>query len=211
MIRKTILLGTLIVLLSGTTAMAEGRLGRKYEIVPYGGMVWSRGYDVLLGGRKGTLKTDKSGMAGVIFDVSVGDKGARLELIYDRQDTEMYVDFSGERTHISDMVIEYYHIGALWGVDSEKSRVFTSFSLGATHFNPKEEGVNSDWYFSIMLGFGLDYYFSERFGLRFLGRLPYTLLGWQDEFICIEEGCLKSAGGRGMWQFDLSLGLIIGL
>ncbi len=211
MIRKMLVLGTLVLMLSGAEAMAEKRLGRKFEIIAYGGVVSSGGYDVLLGGQKGALKLDTNGMFGITLDIGVGDGPTRLELIYNRQDSEMNVEFPGGTTHISDMVVEYFHLGNVLGTERGNSLVFTSFSLGATHFNAKEEGVSSDWYFSIMFGLGVDYYLTKRLGLRLLGRAPYTFLGWQDKFICIDDGCLKSAGGRGMWQFDLSLGLIIGL
>jgi hypothetical protein len=211
MTRKIFVFGALILVLIGSEALAQNQPAHKYKIIPYGGIVWTRGYDVLLGGRKGTLTMDKSGMFGIALDINVGKKGAQLELLYNRQDTEMYVEFPDEKVPVSDIIVEYFHIGTVLGTPRGNTSWISSFSLGATHYSPKEEGTDSNWYFSIMLGLGFEYYLSERFGLRFLGRAPYTLLGSDEEFLCNEDGCLKSAGGRGIWQFDLSIGLIIGI
>ena len=60
-----------------------------------------------------------------------------------------------------------------------------------------------------MLGLGAKYPINERFGVRFQARAPYMFVKDSANFICGPNGCLNSGGGRGIWQFDLSVGLII--
>jgi hypothetical protein len=62
-----------------------------------------------------------------------------------------------------------------------------------------------------MFGLGGKYYFNDRLGLRVQARAPYMFVEDSAKFYCDDTGCLKSAGGRGIWQFDLSLGLVVRL
>ncbi len=210
--RIVLCLGAVVVLAWATGVSAQGPEKRKFEITPYGGGVWTHGYDVLLGGQQGTLETRGSAMWGAALDYSIKDGLTQIELSYNRQDTEVLFEFGGEETDQSaDVSIEYLQLGALFGVEQYGFGWFTSFSLGTTRFAPKEGSVEDDWRFSMIFGVGAKYYFNDRVGLRLQGRAPYMFVDDSANFYCGDTGCLKSAGGRGIWQFDVSLGLIVRL
>jgi hypothetical protein len=205
-------LWVVIVLLWSAGAQAQAPPGgRKFEIMPYGGAVWSRGYDVLLGAQKGTLSMKGSAMWGVAFDYAVKDSVTQIEVLYNRQDTDLTFDVGGEETDIASAFIEYIHVGALLGVQRSDVLWYTSFSLGTTRFGAKEGSTGDEWRFSIMFGLGAKHYFNDRVGVRVQARAPYMFVEDTAKFYCGETGCLTSAGGRGIWQFDLSLGLVIKL
>ena len=77
------------------TAKTESKHG--FEITPYGGWVWTRGYDVLLGGQRGNLDTRASVVWGVTLGYSLRDSLTQIEVIYSRQDTDLYFELWGKR------------------------------------------------------------------------------------------------------------------
>jgi len=98
------------------------------------------------------------------------------------------------------------------GVERDRTIWYTSLSLGTTRFNPDDEDSGEDWRFSMMFGLGAKYSLTKRLGLRFQARFPWTYMGGDgSEIICGEIGCMKSSGGLGLWQFDLSVGVVIAL
>ena len=203
----------LVVLASAVDVGSQTPSGHRFEITPYAGGVWSRGYDVLLGGQKGNLGTEASAMWGVAVGYSLSDSLAQIEVLYNRQDTEMTAEFAGDKTKIDDVSVEYLQVGGLLGVERNRVVWFTGFSLGTTRLriSPAEGSGSDEWRFSIIFGFGAKYYFNDRIGLRAQVRAPYMFVEDTASFICGEGGCLKSGGGRGIWQFDLSLGLAVRL
>lgn len=199
-------------------AMAGGANGqtypaRRFEVTPYAGYVWSGGYDVLLGSQKGNLSTDAGAMWGLAVGYTVRDSLAQVEVLYNRQDTQMTAEIGGEKTVIDDVSVEYIQVGGVFGTQRGDVVWFTSLSLGTTRLrlSPDPGSGSDEWRFSMIFGFGGKYYFNDRVGLRAQARLPYMFVEDTAKFYCGDAGCLNSAGGRGIWQFDLSLGLMIRL
>jgi len=191
------------------TSTAKNELKHRFEITPYGGVVWTRGYDVLLGGQRGNLDTRASAVWGVTVGYSLRDSLTQVELIYSHQDTDLYFELSGEETEVTGVSIEHLHIGGLFGTARGRTVWFTTFSLGASRWAPKDGESDDAWRFSLMLGLGAKYPISEKLGVRLQARLPYMFVDDTASYACGESGCLNSAGGRSIWQFDLTAGLII--
>jgi len=78
---------------------------------------------------------------------------------------------------------------------------------GCIALGPKDG--DDAWRFSLMFGLGAKYPINDRFGIRFQARIPYMFVEDSTKYACNESGCLSSAGGHSMWQFDLIVGLII--
>ncbi|MBP2681126.1 MAG: hypothetical protein H6Q78_989 [Candidatus Krumholzibacteriota bacterium] len=209
--KATLYLCAAVVLAWAAAACAQEPAKRKFEIVPYGGGAWSSGYDVLLGAQQGTIETRGSAMWGVALDYTVRDSLTQLEILYNRQDTQMTLQLNGEETDISDVSIEYLHLGALFGVEKDNVVWFTSLSLGTARLVLEEGKTDDEWRFSMIFGLGAKYYFNDRVGLRLQGRAPYMFVEDSGSYACGDLGCLKSAGGRGVGQFDGSLGLTVRL
>lgn len=205
----------LIVIAAATAAFAQDSTATKvktkhlFEITPYGGYIWTRGYDVMLGGQRGNLDMRESLDFGVTVGYAVRDSLAQVELIYSHQDADVFFEFSGEEVDYGQVSIDHLHIGGLFGVPSGNTVWFTTLSLGASRW--AAEGGDDAWRFSLMFGLGAKYPISDRFGLRFQARVPYMFVEDSAKYACNESGCLSSAGGHSMWQFDLIVGLIIKL
>jgi hypothetical protein len=163
----------------------------------------------MLGGQKGSLDTRESMDFGVTVGYAVRDSLAQVELIYSHQDSDVFFEFSGEEVDYGQVAIDHLHIGGLFGVPSGKATWFTTLSLGTSRWAP-EDGDDA-WRFSLMFGLGAKYPISDRFGLRFQARIPYMFVEDSAKYACNESGCLSSAGGKSMWQFDLIVGLIFKL
>jgi len=187
----------------------QGAPKHRFEITPYGGAVWTRGYEVLLGAQQGNLDTRESAIWGISVGYSLRDSLTQIEVLYNRQDTDLFFEFSGDESEVTGVSIEHLHVGGLLGVPRGRSVWFTTFSLGTSRWAPKSGDGDDAWRFSLMFGLGAKYPINERFGLRLQVRAPYMFVEDSANFICGPSGCLKSAGGRGIWQFDMSVGLII--
>ena len=193
-----------------TEAGAQDVRSHKYEIIPFGGYMWSSGRNVLFGGRNGKLITESSPMWGVAVDINLKKRATQLELMYSRQESKYEFELEGEKTYLSDVAIEYLHVGLILGGDESRRYWYTSLAIGATHYGLKAEGYNDEWRFSLAFGLGMKYYIGKRVALRFQGRAPYTVIGGSGDFICDDDiGCVKNAGGNGAWQYELSVGLAI--
>jgi hypothetical protein len=215
--KNRILFGTVVlsVMMTAAAALAQDstatrtKTKHRFEITPYGGYIWTRGYDVMLGGQRGSLDTRESVDFGITVGYAVRDSLAQVELIYSHQDADVYFDISGQEIDYGQVAIDHIHVGGLFGVPSGRSVWFTTLSLGASRWAP-ENGEDA-WRFSLMFGLGAKYPINDRFGVRFQARIPYMFVEDSAKYACNESGCLSSAGGHSMWQFDLIVGLIIKL
>lgn len=205
-----VLAGTALAQTAGDAQAVTTRPGR-IEIAPYGGYVWSRGRDVVFGGRVGTLATEASGMGGVAVGYDLRRAYTQLEFVYNRQQTELRYKLPDEDLLIANVTVEYFQIGGVFSAKVDEFAPFTSASFGLTRTNPDEANASDEWRFSAILGIGLKYFPWQKLGMRFQARLPFMITGDNAEVICIDQGCFKNTGGFAMWQFDLSAGLIIRL
>jgi hypothetical protein len=207
MIRKSFIICSILILSLTVQAAAQEDTIRRIEVIPYGGYMWATGMNVLYGGQNATLDVESSPMWGVAIDWDLMKRATQLEVMYTRQQSEFNFKLQGEKTFLSDVSIDYVHLAMILGADETKRFWYTSLSLGATHIGFADDAVNDSWKFSIGFGLGMKHYFGKRFLFRLQGRAPYTIIGDGYEYTCNEGGCLKSAGGRGMWQYELSAGL----
>lgn len=208
MMRRVVWLVLPILAFVSVVARAEKR---GVDAGVYGGYVWSRGYDVVFGGRVGNLATKAGAMWGIAVDVDLKRALTQLEFLYNRQDTKLNFDFAGEENFITDVSVEYFHVGSVVGVQRGSTYPFTVFTVGATRYATKDAEAADEWRFSFTIGLGVKYYPWERVGFRAQARVPYTFIGNESDFICTENGCFKGSGGLGVWQFDLTAGVFVRL
>lgn len=206
MIRKG-LLALALLAFAGSPAWAQNRA----EITAYGG--WQFGGVAYV--RAGDLKLKDAGNYGVIVDIGVRP-GAQVELMYNRQDTELRLQeaFGITRT-LTDIVVDYWLAGGLMEVDRRgPARPFVSLGLGAVHYNPKEREIDErpisdEWQFAMALGLGVKYFVSERIGLRLQGHLWQGFTGTSGGIFCGTGGCSFGLGGWGPVQGDIAAGLTL--
>jgi len=128
----------------------------------------------------------------------------RFELLYSRQETEL----TGGLSAPIDATIERY----LAGIQEEKGEGnvhwFGTFWLGATRFVPGLSGYDAEIRFSGGVGLGVKSFFSKNVGLRLEARGFYTLVDSEGGTFCVNGDCLFVFSGSGLWQGDVSGGLI---
>lgn len=222
--RRMMLISALIVSMLSSAAWAQRRqptrvpMGsepeHRVEIIPYGGYVWtvSRDFDFIDTNnvrRRGNLDIKSGGMYGVEIDFNLPFKpGSQLQLLYNRQDSELEFKSSGFTTQTVDFAVEYWQIGGVYGIRRDQVLPFSSLSIGGTRYSGD---VGDEWKFSMILGLGAKIYINERVGIRLAGRMPFTFFSSGFGLGVGTGGAYVSLGGTGIAQFDVSGGLVITL
>ncbi len=200
MIKKGMVLLTLTLMLGLSPVWAQ-----KGDITAFGG--WQFGGSIKTS--VGNLKIKDNWNFGAVLDLSIRP-GIQLELSYTRMESEVNLKTTLQpEIFLFDAVVEYFHIGALRVLRPGKVQPYTSFTIGATHFNPKAANISSEWRFSMNLGLGVKIFPSERIGLRLQGRLMMPVLNAGAAFWVGPGGGYATVGGEILLQGDLTAGLII--
>jgi opacity protein-like surface antigen len=132
-------------------------------------------------------------------------EGWRFELLYSRQPTKL----AGGLGPSFDVTIERYLAGFQEEKGEGKARWFGSVWLGATRFVPGLDGFDSETKFGGGVGLGVKTFFAKNVGLRLEGRGFYTLVKGEGGAFCVNGSCLFAFSGSGLWQGDVSAGLIL--
>lgn len=220
---RTIVLAALssLVILSHSTAEAQYRhapsgtaMAHAVEIGAHGGYVWtfSRSvyYPLVDGTIDGKFDIGSGGFWGITADFNVRP-GTQLELLYNRQDSKVtFQPRLGIKQDIVDVNVEYWHVGALYGVRRGDVMPFGSMTFGATRVDYAGSAYSDTWKFSIIFGLGAKAYVNDRFGVRVQGRLPFTFVDGGFGLGCgTGSGCYTTVGGTGITQIDVSGGAFL--
>lgn len=146
---------------------------------------------------------------GGTVDIAVA-KSWRVELLYTRQQTDLFESGGGSGPRF-DLTVERYMVGIQEekGEEGGKTRFFGVFLLGATRLVPTLGQYGSDSRFTLGLALGVKLFVSKSVGFRFEGRGFFTPVESGASMICSSGTCLFGASGSGLFQGDLSAGLII--
>ena len=130
----------------------------------------------------------------------------RFELLYSRQPTKLE---GGPRA-----VLRRHHRAVPGGLPGgegrgENVRWFGTVWLGATRFVPGPGGYDSETKFGGGVGLGVKTFFAKNVGLRLEARGFYTLVKGEGGAFCVNGDCLFAFSGTGLWQGDVSGGLIL--
>ena len=194
-------------LLSATPLLAQGYQtddGATVQITPFAGYQFGGSLRSEILDRKYSFK---SGLDyGGTVDIALGESW-RFELLYLRQETSL--ESAGVAGPSFDVTVERYMIG----IEEEKGegsvKVFGVLLAGATRFVPAFADAGSEAYFSAGLSLGVKSFFTKNVGLRLEGRAFYTVVQGGGEAFCGAGQCFFSFSGSGIWQGDVSAGLII--
>jgi hypothetical protein len=146
-----------------------------------------------------------------------------IELSYTRQDGSLDLDYKGVRT-LTDMSVNFWHIGSVRYLAPGKTKPFVLVSLGATYFSPESSTVQLDpedpdtilytksvTKFSASLGLGFKTYFgsAERIGLRATFKVLPTLYNSWGGIYFGSGGGGVSVSGNAIWQWEAAAGLTV--
>lgn len=129
----------------------------------------------------------------------------RFELLYSRQETKL----AGGLGSSFDVTIERYMGGFQEEKGDERLRWFGTVWFGATRFVPGLGGYDSTTKFGAAVGLGVKTFPAKNVGLRLEARGFYTLVKGEGGAFCASGTCLFAFSGTGLWQGDVSAGLIL--
>jgi len=185
-------------------AVAAGARAQSVQVTGFGG--WDFGGSV----RDTAFDESRSFEAALAYGGAVSfpiSESWRFELLYSRQETQLEDGLAPA----FDVTIERY----LGGFQEEKplgegrARWFGTVWLGATRFVPGLGGFEAQTKFGAGLGLGVKTYFGKNVGLRFETRGYWTLVSGEGGMACVNGNCLFAFSGSGLWQGDVSGGLIL--
>jgi len=180
----------------------------KAELGFNGGYVWTWARQVYYT-TGGELDIKDTGYWGVTLDMNV-QEGKQLELLYRRQDSQLTFKAPlSPTTDLADVAIEYWQIGGLGGVPRGDVMPYGLFTVGATHFIPKNSSFGDEWRFSMIFGLGAKKYIGEKLGIRAQAQLPFTWLDGGGSVACGPLGCITTVGGTGVGQIDVGGGVFL--
>lgn len=200
---------SLALILSATAAAQSGRGG--IEITPYG--AWSFGGTFNDGESDASLSTIDSSSFGVILNFRE-TAITQWEIIYSLQNTDVAVNGVPNLSATLDMDIHYLQAGGTYQGDADKVRPFLSLTAGVAHFDVKDDGYDSDSFFSFSIGTGLQLRPTERLGFRLEARAFGTLLNSDSALFCESApaggsaGCAFLLAGDVYWQLQTMAGVV---
>ena len=192
------LLGAVLLASYLTPAIAQD-----YEITPFIG--WRTSSSLEEENTGATIDVRETDSFGLIFSIKK-NRDTNYDFLFSRQNTELILPTSPSTTE--SLRFDYYHIGGTIFYDYDKFYPFVTGGLGATHISPANDIYNSDTMFSLSVGGGLKFPFSQNVGLRLEVRGYGTVADGSGSILC-SGGCVASFSGSLFMQFEASAGLSI--
>jgi hypothetical protein len=200
-----------LVFFSFSGALAQGRPMQLYLLAGY-----------QFGGRlefyEGNFDIEDKGNWGLGLDVET-QPGMLVGFSYSRMNTTGYFESYYPITYPSesyDLTVDYFQLNVRRLQKKGPLEGYGLFSMGATWFNMLEENIEDGWMFSIGLGAGVNYFFTDKFGIKLQGRLlmPMYFAG-MGMFVGIGTGGVSTGVSANAWapivQGDLSGGVVFRL
>jgi hypothetical protein len=177
------------------------------QVSPFGGVQFGGSFDSPVYGVP--FELDESATLGVTVDVPI-DPRWRVEFLFSRQSTELQARGQG-RPRLP-QVVERYMAGIVEEPERDGPLKFFGVGLlGATRLAPGLAGADSDWRFALGLSLGLKVLPTPRLGFRFEARGFCTIVEAGSAFYCTGGTCLFRFSGSGIWQGDITAGLVLRL
>ncbi len=181
----------------------------KFEMTPIAGLATGGDFEDMTSGA--SLDLDDSTSFGLILDIRES-ANTQWEILYSLQATE--ADTTGLPISGAPLDIDVHYIqgGGTYLFEGNSARPFLAVTIGATHFDPGLDGVDSETFFSFSIGTGLHIRPNDRFGIRLEARGYGTLLESDSDLFC-QSGpagaiCAIRVEGTVLWQFQATAGFV---
>jgi hypothetical protein len=174
---------------------AHARAG-EVQLAPFAGVQYG-GSLVTASGR--TVGIDVGLQYGATLDVAVA-RSWSVELLFARQQTELAsAPWLG-------LAVERYMAGAREEKEVGRGRFMGVALVGLTRVLP--DGLGADERFTVALGLGMRWPLTKRLGVRADARGYYAVVSSGGGSACVNGSCLLLFGSSGVWQGDLTAGLV---
>ncbi len=196
--------------LTGTSAVAQEESPR-FEVTPF--LAYRVGGEFEQTSTGSDLELDESGSFGLIFNIRV-DADRQWEIFYSRQKTELDSEDLFANEPVFDINVDYLHFGGTYAFAStDLGRPYIVATVGASHFEPKPSGLDSETFLSFSFGGGVNLFPNKRLGLRLEGRLFATLVDSDSEIFCrtgVDTNfCAVRVDGDLLFQWQAMVGLVL--
>jgi len=192
-----------------------GGLAGPIELSATYGSMWGGNIQAL----NGKLRTATGGSWGFALDIPL-HPAASLEVSYTRQEGGLDWDSRGSKERLTNMSVNYWHIGAIKGLIDGPVRPFVSTSLGVTHYGLTDGTVDFDGEtynlqsatkFSMALGVGVKAYFgkAEKIGIRASFKVLPTMYNTGAGLWVGSSGASLGITGSAVWQWEAAGGVTV--
>jgi hypothetical protein len=185
------------------------RYDSRFELTPFAGYTWG---GTIFSDTTSIFKQDvqaaTSANLGVDFAIPLGITHTKLDLMVNRQDTNLTTGGGGlfePDNRVANLHVTYYHAGLMIPfAESRNATPFVVVSAGVANLAPDVSGASSSNRFSASAGIGVKVPVSDNFGIRLEGRGYFTSLtnGSNNCFHC------GDTNGRDFYQGQVNLGFI---
>ena len=200
------MLGGLLLLPAFPVIAQDSRFG--LEVTPFVG--YRIGGEFEDQDSEATLELNEAGSYGLVFNwPSKGN--TEWEVYLSRQPTEIDVVGAIPSQSSFDIDVDYFQFGGTYLFEGKQAIPFFVATIGASRFDPRESGLDSETYFAFSAGGGIKLLPDKRFGVRLEGRLFGTLVDSGTTIFCQGGAgvtCSIQTSGTVLWQWQLSAGLI---
>ena len=166
----------------------------------------------------GTFETDAGIDIELDDDVSLGfifdydqNRDTQWEVIYLRHDTMAETQDVFASRPLVNTEIQYFQGGGTYRGGREKVRPYLAGTLGLTRIDPSGANTESDTFWSISIGGGVQFEASERLGFRLEGRVFGTAVTSNSAIFCGSSPaggqCLVRLEGDMLWQSHVFAGV----
>jgi opacity protein-like surface antigen len=204
---KTILLTTGIITLLAATLDPQPVRAADFELTPVIGYAAGGAFQDAASGA--VFEIEESRNYGLMLDIYQTDD-TRIELYYNRQRTRVQ---SGGRLFVGEPLfnldVQYFHLGGTHGYGEGNVKPFVVGTFGATHMDPKGEGLAAETKLSLSLGGGVKLMPSDRIGVRLEGRWFGTFIDGAGSLFCVDGSCEVHVQGDMLSQFVVNAGLVL--
>ena len=203
MLRRVFLPAALLILTTSSAA------AQRVEITPFYGFQFAGEFEDRFDfGDFDGVDVDEGDVYGVFANFALrpgSPAGGQIELMVNRQETGLQANrlFGPE---LSELDIEYWHLGYLYQWAPGQVRPYVVLSLGATRF--EAPGLDSETRFSWSGGGGIKVMFNKNLGVRFEGRVYSTVIDEGDDAFCDPFGCFSYDDDTYLFQVDVKGGLV---
>jgi hypothetical protein len=190
--------------------LTNGPARAQVYIEGFGGWLWTASVP----GYRQDLKVDDLGNYGARIGFDIHDsRGVEFEWNHTNT-TVHYYDWDLGKPDQIDIALNYYMLGFVQLVSGDKAQPYGLFNIGMLNVSTDQSGYSSFNYFTVGLGGGLKYYFSDHVGIRIQARFLMPM-----QFSGVGFGCGIGTGGANcgagvysysnLFQGDFTGGLII--
>ena len=193
-----------------TFLMMNRSVSAQAYIEGFGGWLWTASVP----GYRQDMKVDDLGNYGARIGVEIQEsRGLEFEWNH-TQTTVRYYDWDADAPDKTGTTLNYYMLGFVQNISTEAVQPYGLFNIGVLNVNPDRTGYSNFNYFTVGLGAGFKYYFSDHVGIRVQARLLMPM-----QFSGAGFGCGIGTGGANcgagvysyssLFQGDFTGGLVI--